>query len=124
MTAETTLVATLEAITAITDLVDDRIYPIEAEQNKTLPYIVYELVSSVPVEAPDVTHETNESEIDIACHGASYAQAKLLAQLVRSGLIDDLDASVIENSQDQRDQETRSNCVIQTYRLWHVEAFP
>ena len=125
MSAESALVAALEGDSSITALVDDRIYLFEAEQGQDLPYIAYEVVSSVPVEHPgDATKETNETVVDVACYGATLTAAKDLAALVRSRLIEDLDAAVIENTQDQRDRDTRRKAVVQTYRIWHVEDFP
>jgi hypothetical protein len=125
MSVEADLVAALEADSAITALVDDRIYLFEAEQGQALPYIAYEVVASVPVESPgDATKETNETVVDVACYAATLTGAKELAALVRTRLIETLDTAVIENTQDQRDRDTRRNAVVQTYRIWHVEDFP
>ena len=125
MSAETDLVTALEGDTDITGLVGERIYLFEAvQQDLALPYIAYEVVSSVPVESPADGQETNETVVDVACYATTLTEAKAMAALVRSVLIAALDAAVIENTNDQRDRDTRRYAVVQTYRLWHEEAFP
>lgn len=125
MSAESALVAALQADSGITVLVADRIYLFEKVQSDaTLPYIAYESPSSVPVESPETGKETNETVIDVACYAETLTAAKALATLVRAVLIQQLDAAVIENTQDQRDRDTRRKAVVQSYRIWHVEDFP
>lgn len=125
MSAESALVAALQADSGITGLVNDRIFLFEKVQgNPTLPYIAYESPSSVPVESPETGKETNETVIDVACYAETLTAAKTLATLVRAVLIQQLDAAVIENTQDQRDRDTRRKAVVQSYRIWHVEDFP
>ena len=125
MSAESDLVAALEGDSAITGSVGDGIYLFEAvQEDLALPYIAYEVVNSVPVESPEDGQETNDTVIDVASYAATLTAAKELALLVRSALIAALDAAVIENTQDQRDRDTRRYAVVQTYRLWHEEVFP
>ncbi|HEX9813235.1 MAG TPA: DUF3168 domain-containing protein [Burkholderiales bacterium] len=125
MSAESDLVAALEGDSAITGSVGDRIYLFEAvQEDLALPYIAYEVVNSVPVESPEDGQETNDTVIDVASYAATLTEAKTLAALVRSALIGLLNAAVIENTQDQRDRDTRRYAVVQTYRLWHEEVFP
>lgn len=124
MSVESDLADALEADSGVTDLVSTRIYLQEAPQAATLPYITFEVVSSVPVEAPASAQETNETVVDVACHAATLTAAKQLADAVRDVLIVSLDAAVIENTQDLRDRDTRRKTVVQSYRIWHVEVFP
>jgi hypothetical protein len=124
MSAETKLIEILGASVEVTGIVGERIYPIEAEQADAAPYVVYEVVSSVPVESPSPGQEVNESVVDIACYGRDYKESKRLSVAVRSALIAGFDACVIENTHDQRDSDTRRKSVVQTYRIWHLEEFP
>lgn len=131
MSIEADIVAALGAASAVTALVGSRVYLQEAPQDATLPFVAFEVVSSVPVEAgealsnsPEQEREINETVIDVASHAATLTAAKSLADAVRDVFIRDLDAAVIENTQDQRDRDTRRKTVVQTYRIWHVEDFP
>lgn len=120
MSAESLLVAAFEADSPPFTSV----YLQEAPQGAALPYVCYEVVSSVPVEAPAAGEEINETVIDVAYYAETLTEAKQLAERGRDILIDQLDAAVIENTQDQRDRDTRRKAVVQTYRIWHVEDFP
>lgn len=131
MSLESDFTSTLEDDSSVAALVGSRIYLQEAAQDAALPYVAYEVVSSVPVQAdeaisgsPDQEQEMNETVVDVACVASTLTAAKEIADAVRAALIAGLDAAVIENTQDQRDSDTRRKSVIQTYRLWHVEDFP
>lgn len=124
MSVEQTLFSVLTTDPTVAGLVVDRVRPVEAAQGETVPYVVYELVASVPIESPETGQETNESVIDVACYGTDYAEGKTLAKAVRAALINGLGASVIEDSNDSRDDATQLKAVVQTYRIWHDETFP
>ncbi len=124
MSVEQTLFSVLTNDATVAGLVVDRVRPVEAAQGEVLPYVVYELVSSVPIESPDTGQETNESVIDVACYGTDYANSKAVAKAVRAALINGLGASVIEDENDFRDDATQRKSVVQTYRIWHDETFP
>lgn len=124
MSVEQTLFSVLTSDPTVAGMVVDRVRPIEAAQGETVPYVVYELVSSVPVESPETGTETNESVIDVACYGTDYANSKALAKAVRAALINGLGASVIDDTNDFRDDATQRKSVVQTYRIWHDETFP
>lgn len=124
MSLESDIVDALAAASAVTALVSSRVYLQEAPQDATLPFVAFEVVSSAPVEAPASAQETNETVIDVASHAATLTAAKALADAVRDVFIRDLDAAVIENTQDLRDRDTLRKTVVQTYRIWHEEAFP
>ena len=104
-------------------IVGTKIYPVEASQPQQPPYVVYEVVSSVPVESPFTGKETNETVIDIACYGNDYARSKAIAAAVRDDLISGLDPCVIENTQDLRDPDTRRKYVVLTFRIWTDDDF-
>ena len=125
MSLEADLVAALEGDSDIATLVADRIYLQEASQDDgALPFIAYEIVSSVPVQMHGTAQEVNETVIDVACHATTLTAAKALADLVRDVLLVSLEAAVIENTADARDRDTRRKSVIQSYRVWHDEVFP
>ena len=108
----------------VSQLVGSKIYPDESKQNDVFPYVVYQLISSVPVESPEEDEETNMSVMDIGCYGSTYEQSKELAEAVRSAMILYFGSCVIEDSRDERDPVTRKKFVLQTYRIWHDEDFP
>lgn len=124
MSLETTLVAALKGDASVTAFIGDRLRAVEGPVGFKPPYVIYELISSSPVESPAAGSETNESVIDVACYGTDYTNAKELARAVRAALINSLGASVIEDENDARDDDTQRKSVVQTYRIWHDETFP
>jgi hypothetical protein len=113
----------IDVIEAATTTADGRIYPLSGEQDGTAPYVVYDISNSEPEEGSADAGETENTVITVACHGPTVDAARELAGEVRAAVLAGLDAAVIEDTQDERDRDTRRPAVVQTYRIWHERAY-
>ena len=113
----------IDVIEAADTSAGSRVYPLSGEQDGTAPYVVYDISNSEPVEGSDDAGETENTVITVACHGPTVAAARALAGEVRAAVLAGLDAAVIEDTQDERDRDTRRPAVVQTYRIWHERAY-
>ena len=73
---ESTVYSTLSGASAVSSLVGSRIYPLVRPQGDALPAIVYQRISTVPVNSLDGDSGLDEVRIQIACVAPTYAQAK------------------------------------------------
>lgn len=122
MSINSTLVAALTANVGVTSKVSTNIYHIETTEQLAVPYVVYEVISGpVPVQHNGGGKELFQSVVQIACYGANPKASREIALAVHSCLINGLQAAVIEDSEDQRDSDTRRKSIVQTYRIWHEE---
>ena len=76
----------LLATTGVTALVSTRIYPVQAPQNASFPYIVYSRTATRFINAGDGYSGTGVASITLASWADSYMGAKALADTVRAGL--------------------------------------
>ncbi len=79
----TLMVAKLKGLSAVSDLVQAKIFPMKAPQKVALPYITYQQISRVPVEHATGTTQTNFQRIQVNCWAADYDGAQALALAVR-----------------------------------------
>ncbi len=80
------LISRLKATSAVTDLVDQRIYPGRRQQAAEYPAISLVLISGAPVYTDDGEAGLENSRVQIDCWGLSYTSAKLAARAVRESL--------------------------------------
>lgn len=64
----------------------DRIYPVIALQDTTRPYVVYTLVSAVPQNQLDGDYGCDNRRVQLDSYAETYAQARGLADAVRTSL--------------------------------------
>lgn len=67
MIAEANVYAVLAATAGVTDLVGDRIFPIEAPGGTALPYLVFQRISTEPAITHDQNDATKATHLD-GCH--------------------------------------------------------
>lgn len=77
------LYARLTADSAVSTLVDDRVYPLHLPQSPTLPALTYQVISRVPTEA---NTEIFEVRIQFDCWSSNYDQAQTLAVAIKRSL--------------------------------------
>jgi len=83
MPPNTLMVARLKGLTAVSDLVGAKIYPMKAPQKVALPYVTYQQISRVPANHAMGTTSTNFQRIQVDCWASSYDGAQALAAAVR-----------------------------------------
>lgn len=88
MPAETAIYTVLAADGTVAALVVARIYPALAPQGATLPYVVYERISTPRVRGLDGTSGLGAPRFQITSWAESYSGAKALADAVRDALDD------------------------------------
>jgi hypothetical protein len=84
--AEKSVIAYLLADTPTAAQVGTRVYPVARPQGSSLPAVVVQCVTRLPVYADDGESGQTQMRITVTCYGVTYAQAKDLAVLVRSRL--------------------------------------
>lgn len=75
----------VHGITGVSNVVSTRIYPIEAPQDASLPYVIYRRVSDVPDYAGN-TEGLRSARIQVDCWAATYGAAQTLGDAARAGL--------------------------------------
>lgn len=86
MTVEADLISYMLTLTAITDLVSDRIQPVSRVQGDPLPGITVTRISGGPLYADDGEVGIADMRVQVDCWGAQYRDAKGLAEVVVEAL--------------------------------------
>ncbi len=73
----------IRSTTAVTDIVAARVFPIYVPKGQSLPAIVYELISTDPVESNDGHSALTYARFTVECLSKSYSEVKDLAEKVR-----------------------------------------
>ena len=103
MTAETALVARLNASPNVTALVANRIFPLEAPQEAPAPWIVYQRVSTNPFIVLHGSSGLDDPRIQFNIWADTYAVARSVAIQVRQSLHDYQSSGTHARFRDQRD---------------------
>lgn len=103
---------------AIKSLAGGRVYPIVLPDTATLPAIVYQRISSVPVTSLDGDSGLDSVRIQISTWSATYKEAKELSQSVRNALNASALKIVTENDGDDYEPETKRFRVLADYVVW------
>lgn len=110
------------ADSTITALVGTRAYPVSAAEQATQPYIVWQRVSTVPVEDHGEGTTLEEISIQVTCFAASHAAAIAIRRAVRA-VIDRNHSdgpAIYENAQDLGvSDDRRSYAVSADFTIWH-----
>ncbi len=83
---EKAIVAVLKANAALTALVSTRVYPIQAPQNVTAPYVTLFRVSADRESAMGADIGIVRARVQVNSWGTTYADAKNVAEAVRGAL--------------------------------------
>jgi hypothetical protein len=76
----------LSATAGVTALVSNRIYPVTATQNATLPYITYSIVSVNPTDTKDRPSHLDAVRLQVDCWAATYMAAEAIHGAVRDAI--------------------------------------
>lgn len=113
---ETTLYTVLSTDTAVSNIVSTRIYPLIAPQDSAMPAVVYQRVSTVPVNSLAGDSGLDAVRIQISCWASTYAGAKSLAVAVKNAVL--TMNAITEMEMDDMEDETRLYRVILDFRIW------
>jgi hypothetical protein len=116
---EIDIVNALNNNSAITDLVDGRIYPLYRPQSDPLPALVYQRVSTTPENALQGFSGLDAVRLQFSCYAKTLIEAKELAVLLRAAL--DGDPSIKSTcvmEMDEQDLETRNFRTIVDFNVW------
>ncbi len=129
MSIEDAIVARMTGYAGLAALVSSRIYAVQAPQNPTLPYIVFERVSSSKISLMSADTGVSEARFQFTCYGSTYTSARNVVEQVRqcwqrySGTVSSvviLDTE-IETDQDEFDPDTKEYYSIMDIMITHRE---
>lgn len=114
--------------TAITDLIETRIYPLHLPQSPQFPAITFQVVGTTGINTLDAPMSLIGTTIQIDSWANTHIDVKSLAGAVRAilngyqGLLSTKKAQdiVYKNEVDLRDPETNKFRVVQFYEVWHT----
>ena len=86
MSIQTAIVAKLKATTTVTDLIGSRVYPVSPPHGVTLPYVVYQIISDVPVNHSTGEDDTHNARVQIDCVDDTYSVAWSVAGAIQTAL--------------------------------------
>lgn len=78
--------ATLSAASTVTAIVGARIYRTTAPQGETQPYVVWQLVTSVPENNLSNLPDMDDQRVQIDCYSLSQSQCRELGKAVRNAI--------------------------------------
>lgn len=103
---------------ALKSLAGGRVYPLVLPDITILPAIIYQRVSSVPINSLDGDSGLDSVRMQISTWAATYKEAKTLSASVRSALDSSTMKIVTENDTDDYEPETKRFRVITDYVVW------
>ena len=129
MSIEDAIVGRMTGYAGLAALVSSRIYAVQEPQNPTLPYIVFERVSSSKISLMSADTGVSEARFQFTCYGSTYTSARNVVEQVRqcwqrySGTVSSvviLDTE-IETDQDEFDPDTKEYYSIMDIMITHRE---
>lgn len=76
----------LSGLAAVTNLIGDRLYPVNLPQNPTYPALTYTQISEISIVAHDGAGDLMMCRFQFDCFALSYAGVKALARALRRAL--------------------------------------
>ena len=104
--------------TAIKSLAGGRVYPIVIPDTASLPAIVYQRISSVPVNSLDGDTGLDSVRIQISAWALTYKEAKNLSDTIRTTLNASALKIITENDTDDYEPETKRFRTLTDYVVW------
>jgi hypothetical protein len=86
MSLEIELYTHLEADSAISDLVEDRIYPLTAPENCKTPYITYQTISNIDLTSLQGDNYANKTNIQLDIYSSKYSEVKSVLGAVKEAI--------------------------------------
>ena len=115
---ETSIYTVLSTDVTVSALVSTRIYPMIIPQNGTLPAVVYQRVSTLPINSLSGDSGLDSVRIQLSCWSPTYAGAKSLGLAVRNALTLSSLKAITEMELDDIDDLTGHYRVILDFRIW------
>lgn len=84
LSIEQALYKELVATAGVVALVGTRVYPVQAPQGTSLPYVTYEVLRAHPIQEHSGSGGLNGLRISYLCHAPTYAGAKGIAAAIRA----------------------------------------
>ena len=122
--------ARLLAVTAVTDLVGTRVYPLLLPQDPTYPAIRYQQITGTRESAMGSDVGLVEATEQVDSYDSTYAGARVLAEAVRAALqrfrgtvagVVISDVFVLEGPLDLYEEAVKIYRVQQDFTVWHRE---
>jgi hypothetical protein len=105
---EVKIYSLLSGTTAITEIVGEKIFPLQAPQPTGFPYIIYSRVSGGQVSGLDGYLNLENPRIQIDMYSTSYAQAKVCADTIHDTMNEATDfKSILISDNDLFDDDFR-----------------
>ena len=86
MTLDEAIFTALSAHAGVTAIAGDRSYPVQAPQSAAAPMVVWQRISSTPVNTHDGAAELDNVLVQFACYAPTFTQAHDLRRAVRAAL--------------------------------------
>lgn len=103
---------------AIKSLAGGRVYPMVLPDTATLPAIVYQRISSVPVTSLNGDSGLESVRIQVSVWATTYKEAKTLSATVKSTLNATTLKIVSDGDSDDYEPETKRFRVLADYLVW------
>ena len=106
----------------ITALVSTRAYPISAGEQAALPYLIWQRISTTPVETQEASTTLEEIGIQVTCFASTHAGAVAIRRAVRSVIEGNHAEGPATYSQAQdigHDDDRRAFAVSCDFSIWH-----
>ena len=84
MTLDEAIFYALESSSTVHAISADRAFPVHAQQDTALPYVVWQRISTTPLNTHDGPAELEDSLVQVTCYGATYTSAYDLRKAVRA----------------------------------------
>ncbi len=128
-TIETAVGARLAATSGVTDITGTRIFAEHLPEDEILESITFEMVGSEREHSFGGDTGNVASEFEVVSYAAKKVEAKTLAEAVHAALSRwsgtqsgiTIDVSLLQDSRDEYDEETRMHTVTSDFLIWSRE---
>jgi hypothetical protein len=76
----------LQAVTAVTAVISNRVYPTEGPQGGVLPYVIFDEITTTTIETHDDDLTLDRTTVQFTCYAKTSRDAATLRWLVRAAL--------------------------------------
>lgn len=102
----------------LSPLTDDRVWPVLSVQPATTPYLIYSVISDVPLVTLDGPNGTDNLRVQIDAYADSYGAAKALAKRVKDAMQGAAFINTPLSSRDLSEPEEKLYRVSMDFSVW------